>query len=51
VNGRHVPILKANVMFRSVRVPAGRSTVRFEFEPLTGAADELGRRLAHLARG
>jgi hypothetical protein len=34
VNGEDVPIYRANVMFRAVRVPAGESTVVFEFVPM-----------------
>jgi hypothetical protein len=33
VNGEESPIYRANVMFRAVRVPAGESTVIFEFVP------------------
>lgn len=41
VDGYPTPIHKANVMFRSVYVPAGRHRVRFEFSPLAGALAEL----------
>jgi hypothetical protein len=34
VNGEETPIYRANVMFRAVRVPAGESTVIFEFVPM-----------------
>jgi hypothetical protein len=34
VNGEESPIYRANVMFRAVRVPAGESTVVFEFVPM-----------------
>jgi hypothetical protein len=33
VNGRPAEILRADVMFRAVRVPAGASTVTFEYRP------------------
>jgi len=45
VDGKAVPIHRANVLFRAVRVPAGRHVVAFEFKPLAGALAELGRRL------
>jgi hypothetical protein len=44
VNGRETDILKANVLFRAVAVPAGRSTVRFRFRPLDGVLAELRER-------
>ncbi len=43
VDGKPADILKANIMFNAVQVPAGRHTVRFEFEPITGALAELER--------
>ena len=45
VNGRQREILRANVIFRAVMVPAGKSTVRFTFEPLRGAWRELRAKL------
>ncbi|MBX9926554.1 MAG: YfhO family protein, partial [Hyphomicrobiaceae bacterium] len=36
LDGAPAPILKANVLFRAVRVPPGRHTVRFAFEPIRG---------------
>jgi hypothetical protein len=37
VDGREVPLLRANVTFRAVEVPAGRHTVEFRFRPFSGA--------------
>ena len=36
VDGRPAPILRANLMFRAVRLPPGPHRVRFRFEPLRG---------------
>lgn len=44
VDGKDTPILRANVLFRAVQVPAGRHRVRFTFRPLAGALAELGTR-------
>lgn len=41
VDGTPVEILKANVLFRAVVVPAGRHVVRFTFHPFAGALAEL----------
>jgi hypothetical protein len=46
VNGRPVPMLRANVLFRAVPVPPGRHTVRFVFEPFAGAWTDIRARLA-----
>ncbi len=48
VNGHPATILKANVMFRAVPVPAGRHHVRFEFRPFSGAVAELRETTARL---
>jgi hypothetical protein len=45
VDGQEVQILKANVLFRAIAVPAGRHYVRFEFKPLTGALHEFANRM------
>lgn len=45
VDGEEADILKANVLFRAVRVPAGRSVVVFTFAPVSGALAELQERL------
>jgi hypothetical protein len=41
VDGEEAEILKANVVFRAVQVPAGKHKVRFSFKPLDGAIAEL----------
>lgn len=46
LDGQQVEILKANVLFRAVQVPAGTHKIRFSFHPLDGAIAELRERVA-----
>ena len=41
LDGVETEILKANVLFRAVQVPAGTHKVRFSFHPLEGALAEV----------
>ena len=41
VNGEPGAVLRANVLFRAVAIPAGRSTVTFRFEPFKGLGRDL----------
>ncbi|MGO4403914.1 hypothetical protein AB4Z10_06560 [Bosea sp. RAF48] len=45
VDGVETEILKANVLFRAVQVPAGTHKIRFTFQPLWGALAELKARI------
>ena len=41
LDGKQVPLLRANVMFRAVAVEAGTHRIRFSFHPLQGLLREL----------
>jgi hypothetical protein len=45
VDGEDMPILRANVLFRAVYVPAGHHVLTFEFKPISSAVEEIGERL------
>ena len=45
IDGNETEIFRANAIFRAVQVPAGKSTLRFRFEPLRGAWCELRAKL------
>ncbi|RDJ27187.1 hypothetical protein DWF00_09330 [Bosea caraganae] len=45
LDGTEAEILKANVLFRAVQVPAGSHKVRFSFHPVEGAIAELRERV------
>lgn len=47
VSGKPAEILKANVLFRAVAVPAGQHKVVFEFHPLAGAIEEIAGKVRH----
>ena len=42
IDGAPAEIVKANVVFRAVRVPAGKHTLRMTFEPVRGALKQIG---------
>jgi hypothetical protein len=45
INGKPAELLRANVLFRGVQVPPGRSTVTFVFRPFQGLFEDVGKRL------
>ncbi|MBT9288009.1 YfhO family protein [Hyphomicrobiaceae bacterium 22] len=51
LDGRPAEMLKADAIFRAVRVPAGRHVIRFTFHPFAGAWADVVERLAHGRRG
>ena len=44
IDGRRVPILRANVIFRAVAIPPGRHRLTFTFRPIEGAINALRHR-------
>jgi uncharacterized membrane protein YfhO len=50
IDGREVPILRANGLFRAVRVEPGSQRVRFIFRPFRGAWREARHRWPLLER-
>jgi hypothetical protein len=46
IDGAETEILKANVLFRAVQVPAGTHKIRFSFHPVAGALAELRERVS-----
>jgi len=49
VDGRPVPILKGNVLFRAVELPAGRHAVHFEFRPVKKVLEHVAQSAASAA--
>jgi hypothetical protein len=51
VNGEPAEILKANVLFRAVQIPAGHHKLRFEFNAIAGAVAEIGEKIGETLLG
>ncbi|QEL25770.1 glycosyltransferase family 39 protein [Bosea sp. F3-2] len=49
IDDRPAELLRANVLFRAVVVPPGKSTVRFVFRPIEGLYGDIVARLRNLA--
>ena len=49
IDGAQTPVLRADVLFRAVRVPPGSHRVRFVFRPFRGAWEDAQRRWPVLA--
>jgi SAM-dependent methyltransferase len=45
IDGVETPILRANILFRAVQVPAGHHILTFEFRPFSRAIEDLADRL------
>ena len=45
IDGVEAPILRANVLFRAVQVPAGHHLVTFDFKPISSAIADVSDRL------
>ena len=41
LDGKDIPVLRANGIFRAVDVPPGMHTIVFEFRPVAGALAQL----------
>lgn len=51
VDGAPAPVLRANVIFRAVQVPAGASRVEFRFRPIAGLVSDVTGRFPTTAAG